>query len=157
MNGISPEIWGTPCWLFLNCVARNYPLHPTKEEKQSYAGFIDHFAQVIPCFCKPHFREILIKLGWPRKKRFILKNQDTFSHFIHDVHNSVNEDLGKEILSYNEFLRVDQFRITCDHDNGCGQSRNPSEYQSQIRILKKTSNKKSKTKKSIQFPTPHKS
>ena len=59
-NGIQSAIFGPPAWMFLHCVAANYPLRVTEEVRRTHAGFLEHVGKVLPCrYCRDNFQENL--------------------------------------------------------------------------------------------------
>jgi len=141
MNGIAPEVWGPSAWLFMSCVARNYPeTNPTEKEVQKNIEWIESLECILPCSCKNNFHKTLKKLKWSTKKYQYLKNRDSYSHFIHLLHNTINKELGKAEQPFAAFLSVDQYRISCNPD-ACEPARHPK-WESQISIQPSTMEKR---------------
>lgn len=118
MSGITPSIWGAPAWLFISCSARTYPLEPNPAEQLAAIHFVDSLQVMLPCSCRINFRKLLRKMEWKKRKWEYVANRESYSHFIHDVHNSVNRDLGKPEVAYTEFIKLDQFVVeSCQGDH----------------------------------------
>jgi hypothetical protein len=97
--GYSSTLWGKEGWHFIHYVALNYPEHPTDEDKRKYKLFFELLCVVLPCpFCAVHFEENMAKLP------IRLENSKELFEWTIDMHNEVNKDNGKPILSYEEAL-----------------------------------------------------
>ena len=96
-DSLDQKIWGPSAWLFLHTVAYAYPHNPTKDDKKSMKTFIESFRCILPCvICKKHFEENLKKIPLRLNSR-----AELFEWTI-DLHNRVNEMLGKRPYSYEE-------------------------------------------------------
>jgi len=95
------EIWGPHYWFILHTIALKYPNHPNDVTKKKYYDFISNLPLFIPDIpIGDKFAELLDK--YPVTP--YLDNNNTFSKWMHFIHNRVNEDLHKPIITYNEFL-----------------------------------------------------
>jgi len=79
-----------------------YPIHPTKKEKEDYKIFFESFQNVIPCsVCKKnyirHLREHPVKNSLHNRRKLV--------YWVIDMHNMVNGEIGKKILSYDNVLK----------------------------------------------------
>lgn len=45
----SPNIWGPHFWYISRCVANNYPLNPTREDKEHVKTFFNELQHILPC------------------------------------------------------------------------------------------------------------
>ena len=95
--GISPKRWGREGWKFIHYVALTYPSKPTEQDKAKYLKFFESLQDVLPCeICAAHFRQNMkeypIKMG---------SNRELFNWTV-DIHNIVNKQNGKKILTYDE-------------------------------------------------------
>lgn len=95
--GISPKRWGRDGWRFIHYVALTYPPKPTEEDRKKYIKFFESLQDVLPCeICAVHFRQNMkeypIKMG---------SNRELFNWTV-DIHNVVNKQNGKKVLSYDE-------------------------------------------------------
>jgi hypothetical protein len=96
-DGFRPGFWGPPLWFFLHCISFNYPVKPTRTEKQSYFDFIHTLPYVLPCrLCREHL-EIEIAYNFTFD---VMKNRESFSKWMHQLHNSINKKLNKKEHRY---------------------------------------------------------
>ena len=45
-NCFQTQVWGTPGWVFLHCIAFNFPLVPTRKQKADYIRFFKSIGDV---------------------------------------------------------------------------------------------------------------
>lgn len=115
-NGMLTYVWGPPLWHSLHTMSFNYPVHPTKEQKQQYYTFFTSLKWVLPCkYCRDNFEENLKVLPLDSQA---LSNRRNFSKWLYDMHNLVNEKLKKPIiLTYEDVRnRYENFRSRCVKD-----------------------------------------
>ena len=112
-DGMLTSAWGPAMWFYLHMMSFNYPVQPTAEDKKHYSEFIDSLQYVLPCkYCR-------INLANNFKKKPLkmcdLKNRETFSRYIYDLHELVNKMLKKKSnLTYCEVReRYEHFRSRC--------------------------------------------
>ena len=48
-NGMLTKIWGPSLWHFLHVMSFNYPVNPSKEDKENYRNFLCNLRHVLPC------------------------------------------------------------------------------------------------------------
>ena len=112
-DGMMTSIWGPPLWHTLHTISFNYPVKPTKEEKDNYYLYFKSLQGVLPCrYCRDN-----LKKNWkslPLKKS-IFKNRETLSKYVYDLHELVNKMLNKKsTLSYEQIKdRYENFRSRC--------------------------------------------
>ena len=98
---LDSDIWFPHFWFFLYSVAHCYPEHPNTFVKRKYYDFISN----LPLFC-PNEEE---------RKRFIrlldefpitpyLDNKDSFTYWLHFIHNKIHFETGKLENTYLEHL-----------------------------------------------------
>ena len=52
-DGMMTSIWGPPAWHFLHIVSFNYPINPTKMQKEHYYNFFNNLQNILPCkYCR---------------------------------------------------------------------------------------------------------
>jgi len=116
-DGFVTKIWGPAIWHFLHTISFNYPVNPTEEDKKNYRDFILSLQHVLPCkYCrinlKTNFRQMPLKIS-------SMKNRETFSRYIYELHELVNKMLDKKSgLSYCDVReRYEHFRSRCTEEN----------------------------------------
>lgn len=112
-NGMLTDIWGACQWHVLHTMSFNYPVHPTKENKKFYRLYVENLVNVLPCGkCRKNLAANFAKLPL---KECHMKSRDTFSRYIYQLHEVVNQMLHKESgLSYAQVRdRYEQFRSRC--------------------------------------------
>lgn len=99
--GISPNLWGSQAWHFIHSVALSYPENPTEEDRKKYMDFFQSLGSVLPCpICGQHFLEKMKK--YPPN----LDNTERLFQWTVDMHNTVNAENGKAIISYSEAKEI---------------------------------------------------
>jgi hypothetical protein len=112
-DGMVSSVWGPPFWHYLHTMSFNYPVEPTMEDKKHYRSFILSLKYVLPCrFCRQNIRTNFKHLPLTMDQ---MKNRDTFSRYVYDLHELVNKMLKKESgLSYSDVReRYENFRSRC--------------------------------------------
>ena len=112
-NGFQSAIFGPIIWSSLHMISFNYPVEPTVEDKKNYKEWLFSWQYVLPCiYCRQNFLKNIEKTGYNDK---VMNNRETFSRFIYNLHNCINDMLGKDIkISYNEVRsRYENFRSRC--------------------------------------------
>ena len=112
-DGMLTAVWGPSMWHYLHTMSFNYPVSPTKEDKENYKKFILNLRNVLPCkYCRQNLRSNL--KAHPLKPCH-MKNRETFSRFVYKLHETVNKMLGKKSgLSYCDVReRYEHFRSRC--------------------------------------------
>jgi hypothetical protein len=92
-DGMLTSVWGPSMWHYLHIMSFNYPLHPTKEEKNHYREFVLNLQNVLPCkYCrnnlKKNFKTLPLKMS-------NMENRETFSRYIYNLHELINKFLKK--------------------------------------------------------------
>jgi hypothetical protein len=112
-DGMLTTAWGPAIWHYLHVMSFNYPVHPTLEDKKHYRDFIINLQYVLPCkYCRMNLTNNF-------KKKPIqmcdMKNRDTFSRYIYELHETINKMLHKKSnLSYCDVReRYENFRSRC--------------------------------------------
>ena len=112
-DGMITSVWGPPLWHYLHTMSFNYPVNPTLEEKKHYMNFILNLRYVLPCkYCrmnlKTNFKQLPLKMC-------DMKNRETFSRYVYNLHELVNKMLHKNSnLTYCDVReRYEHFRARC--------------------------------------------
>jgi hypothetical protein len=112
-DGFLTTIWGPAQWHILHTISFNYPVNPTQEEKNNYRNYILSLQNVLPCgACRKNLKNNL--KSYPLTMNH-MKNRNTFSKYIYNLHEIVNEMLDKKSgLSYCDVReRYEHFRSRC--------------------------------------------
>lgn len=112
-DGMLTSIWGPPLWHALHTMSFNYPVKPSKEQKQYYQEFFNNLKNVLPCrYCRDNY--ILNLEKYPINSK-VLKNRESFSKWLYNIHELINTNLNKKSgLTYDEIRdRYEHFRSRC--------------------------------------------
>ena len=112
-NGMLTTVWGPSMWHYLHTMSFNYPVEPTKADRQHYREFILLLQYVLPCGkCRKNLVKNFKRLPLMAKD---LESRETFSKYIYNLHEVVNKMLGKKSgLTYDEVrIRYEHFRARC--------------------------------------------
>jgi hypothetical protein len=115
-DGMITSVWGPPLWHYLHTMSFNYPVNPTMEDKKHYREFILNLHYVLPCkYCRINLKTNFKQL--PLKMRD-MKNRETFSRYIYNLHELVNKMLHKNSnLTYCDVReRYEHFRSRCTEE-----------------------------------------
>ena len=138
-NGMQTLVWGPAIWHFLHTISFNYPVKPTVKDKKHYQQFIYSLRHILPCkYCRQNLDKNLKQHPLTINQ---MKNRETFSKYVYELHEIVNKMLGKKSgLTYNEVKdRYEFFRSRCNNDD-----------------IKTHNNKYTKTHKNIKTHTKQK-
>lgn len=148
-DGMLTSVWGPALWHSLHTISFNYPVKPTKEDKDNYYNYFKSLQNILPCkYCRINLKNNLKKLPL---KRSVFKNRATLSRYVYDLHEEVNRMLNKKSgLSYNDVRdRYEHFRARCldkptstKKENGCTQSLYGVKGKCVINIVPKTNRSK---------------
>jgi hypothetical protein len=143
-DGMLTTVWGPGMWHFLHTMSFNYPIDPSKEQKNHYRNFILSLVNVLPCkYCRINLKKNLKALPL---KYSDMNNRDTFSRYIYNLHEHINKMLGKiSGLTYNMVReRYEHFRARCSIKNnvktekGCTESLYGEKAKCILRIVPQT-------------------
>jgi hypothetical protein len=112
-DGMLTYIWGPTLWHTLHIMSFNYPIKPTTQQKEYYYNFFISLEHVLPCkYCRDNYKKHLEKLPLNASK---LKNRESFSKWLFEIHELVNTDLGKKSNLTYEIIRdiYEHFRSRC--------------------------------------------
>ena len=112
-NGMMTSIWGPPTWHMLHCISFNYPVSPSDIQKTQYMDYIKSLQNILPCGkCRKNLAKNFKRL--PLEDRN-MASRETFSRYIFDLHEIINEMLGKKSgLTYDIVRdRYEHFRARC--------------------------------------------
>ncbi len=112
-DGMLTTVWGPSMWHFLHTMSFNYPVEPTQIQKEKYMQFVLNLKYVLPCGkCRNNFKCNLSKNPLTMQH---MKNRETFSRYVYELHEMVNRMLHKKSnLSYDVVKeRYEHFRARC--------------------------------------------
>ena len=93
-EGFLTSVWGPPMWHFLHTMSFNYPVNPTDKEKKNYKHFVLSLRTILPCkYCRINLTNNLKANPITNKA---MENRDNFSKYMYDLHETVNNFLGKK-------------------------------------------------------------
>ena len=99
---MNQNIWGPHLWFSLHSISINYPLSPSEDDKNNYKNFFLNLQNVIPCsICKKNYKRHLIEHPIDN----FLENRQKLVFWVIDIHNLVNSETGKKILSYDTVIK----------------------------------------------------
>lgn len=102
-NGIVCGMWGPPRWYSLHVATINYPFKPSEEQKRDWTSLIRLWKNELPCCCcRKNYQRHLNALFTPK----VLEDRESMVQFGFDLHNAVNKQLGKHVLTQEELRRV---------------------------------------------------
>ncbi|NDA89348.1 MAG: hypothetical protein EBY20_00305 [Alphaproteobacteria bacterium] len=112
-DGMLTTVWGPSLWHFLHTMSFNYPVEPTVDQKNQYRNFVLSLKYVLPCkYCRmnlvTNFKQLPLTMA-------NMKNRETFSRYVYDLHELVNKMLHKKSnLSFCDVReRYEHFRARC--------------------------------------------
>jgi len=112
-DGMMTSVWGPAMWLFLHTMSFNYPVNPSEEQKKNYYKFLKNLQNILPCkYCRDNYKE---NLKTHKLNKSVMKNRDTLSRWVYELHEMVNKRLDKVSgLTYEEVRdRFEHFRSRC--------------------------------------------
>ena len=112
-EGMMTAVWGPPMWHILHTISFNYPTKPTEEQKKNYYNYYKNLKNILPCkFCRDNLTN---NLKNHKLTKAVMKNRDTLSRWVYQLHEIVNIMLGKKSgLSYEKVRdRYEKFRSRC--------------------------------------------
>ena len=97
------DIWGKHAWIFLHTITLEYPENPSENTKNAIKTMIESLVHLLPCkICQENLSK---KLSYHPLTNDILSNKKKLIVWMIDLHNLVNKDIGKKVLTHNEALK----------------------------------------------------
>jgi hypothetical protein len=97
------NIWGPLYWYVIHTTALNYPNNPSDFHKTAYKNFFESFANVLPCKkCREHYQTHISR--YPISP--FLDNNQLLNKWVIDLHNMVNQSLGKPLYTYQQVYQI---------------------------------------------------
>ena len=98
---MNQNIWGSSMWFSLHTITMNYPNNPTYIDAEEYKKFFTSLKNIIPCkVCKDNYKRHLKE--YPIENH--LYNKKTLVYWLIDIHNMVNSEIGKKVISYEKVI-----------------------------------------------------
>lgn len=136
-EGFLTSIWGPALWHFLHTTSFNYPPEPTLAQKKQYMNFIHSLQHVLPCkYCRINFEKNMKTLPLTMRE---MENRETFSRYIYNLHELINQMLKKRSnLTYEDVRdRYEHFRA-----NGCSKAEKAEKAEKADLLVTKTKKEK---------------
>jgi hypothetical protein len=107
MYNINPILWGNHLWKFMHYLTLSYPDNPSLDDQDKFKRFFMMIGDYLPCEkCRVNY--IKHKSELPLTDD-ILQSRDKLIFWLYDLHNIVNLDTGKDILSKEKFIELYKF------------------------------------------------
>ena len=59
-DGMLTSVWGPPMWHSLHTISFNYPVKPSREDKENYYNYFKNLRFVLPCkYCRDNLLIII--------------------------------------------------------------------------------------------------
>lgn len=98
---MNQNVWGPHLWFSLHTISFTYPLKPKDIDKANYKSFFTELQHVLPCsVCKKNYMRHLKE--FPVNEH--LNSRKDIVYWVIDLHNMVNSETGKRVLTYDEAL-----------------------------------------------------
>lgn len=143
-DGFLTSVWGPALWHSLHTISFNYPVNPTTEDKNNYKDFIISLKNILPCkHCRMNLNKNFKQLPLTMSD---MKNRDTFSKYIYNLHELINKMLHKKSkLTYCDVRELyEHFRSRCTDtdiktmEKGCTQPLHGEKAKCIIKIVPQT-------------------
>lgn len=115
-DGMQSNVWGPALWVAIHSISFNYPVNPRKIDKIKYKNFLLNLQYTLPCkYCRINLRNNFKE--YPIDDN-VLKNRDSFSRYIYNLHERINDKLNKKSnLTYCQVReRYENFRSRCNYE-----------------------------------------
>lgn len=111
---MNPTVWGKYMWTSIHFIALGFPDNPDEKDKTNYYNFFMNLANVLPCkLCREHLSQNLTDN--PLYASF-LENKDTLFRWTFNLHNLVNQQLGKKQQNYDDMYNMYMNKQTLDNN-----------------------------------------
>lgn len=114
-NGLITKIWGGPGWIFNHSVTFGYPIEPTPLQREEYRQYFTSLGHVLPCrYCRESYQKFISE-GPTKLTDEVLKNRDSLTRWMYDVHQAVNAKLEVDYgITYEDTVdKYESFRAKC--------------------------------------------
>ena len=94
------KIWGPYFWFTLHTITLAYPDNPSYQDRRQYSEFFVSLQNILPCnLCRQHYKDHLRD----SPVSIHLDSKEDLVKWCFNLHNRVNQSLGKPNFSYDEF------------------------------------------------------
>ena len=100
---LDSKIWGPPFWFTLHTIGITYPTHPNDTVKKKYYDFIQNLPLFIP---DPKMGNKISEYLDKFPVTPYLDSRMSFMKWIHFLHNKINMQLGKEVISFDDSIKM---------------------------------------------------
>ena len=98
-TSINQKLWGPSAWNFIHYTALAYPDNPSEEDKENYKNFYYSLRNTLPCpKCSNNYIKNIQELPIDNS----LNSKEDLFRWTVDIHNMVNNELGKENMNYEQ-------------------------------------------------------
>ncbi len=102
-HSMNTSKWGPAAWTFIHATCYNYPDTPTEEQSQNMLTFLTSLGTIMPCkYCRASFKAFLTHMPLTPH---VLSSHSTLNHWVWELHNKVNQKLGKPIVPFDTLVR----------------------------------------------------
>ena len=106
-DGYSQEVFGPMFWTIMHMVAHNFPVLEDDRSNatvaKKYMRFFKSIGDVLPCrSCREHFKKRISGKTCTRLDDKVFQNRTTLARWVWRLHNCVNRDLGKPVVSFED-------------------------------------------------------
>ena len=99
---MNQNIWGPTLWFSLHTITFQYDINPSPEKQREYRQFLEGLQYVVPCsVCKKNYVRHLKEMPIDNA----LKSRKALVYWMIDLHNTVNGETGKKILTYDNVIK----------------------------------------------------
>lgn len=98
-ENLDPEVWGPHYWFVLHTITICYPLKPNETIKKRYYNLINLLPMLIP---NEEMGKNLSKLLDEYPCLPYLDSRESFTKWMHYIHNRINKTLDKKLMSYED-------------------------------------------------------
>jgi hypothetical protein len=100
-ENLDAEVWGPHYWFVLHTITICYPLKPNETVKKRYYNFINLLPMLIP---NEEMGKNLSKLLDAYPVLPYLDSRESFTKWMHFIHNKINKDLDKPQMLYSDAI-----------------------------------------------------
>jgi hypothetical protein len=97
-----PDVWGPIFWNTMHILSLGYPAQPTNDDKAAAKQFFQSLKILLPCpVCREHYKQHVTDAALEEA----VQSKGQLIFWVWELHNRVNQMLGKSELSMDAFLQ----------------------------------------------------